>query len=105
MKKGELFRITYISGIDCSDTILFTFHHLILDGWSKIILINEIRNYLSNGNMLYDSNGVQPGEYARFIEKQKNAENSKVFGQITLQIVTLKYIGLLSILIKEIAKI
>ncbi|MEQ6036433.1 non-ribosomal peptide synthetase [Staphylococcus saccharolyticus] len=79
LKKGELFRITYISGIDCSDTILFTFHHLILDGWSKIILINEIRNYLSNGNMLYDSNSVQPGEYARFIEKQKNAENSKVF--------------------------
>ncbi len=71
LKKGPLFRLNYIKINAQKSILIFTFHHIILDGWSVAIVIKEFyQNYLK----LSKNEQIEVSKYKNFNEYIKRIE-------------------------------
>ena len=73
-----LFRM-YVLNSECSSKILFSFHHIIMDGWSADILLNEfyeVYKKLAKGEDIsnYSNNAFKFSDYIKWINQQEDLE-------------------------------
>ncbi|XLS29453.1 non-ribosomal peptide synthase/polyketide synthase [Flavobacteriaceae bacterium M23B6Z8] len=72
-EKAPLFRITLIKTGDESYTMVFTNHHIVMDGWSTSVLIEEFLSayeaYSEGGNPLFKEEDKFE-DYIRYLAKQ-----------------------------------
>ncbi|NLD46456.1 MAG: AMP-binding protein, partial [Clostridiaceae bacterium] len=78
LAKSSLMRITIIKLSANKYTIIWSNHHIIMDGWSRSILINEFfqyYSYIKNGLKIPNKNDYDFSDYVKWIEKS-NKERS-----------------------------
>ena len=78
--KGPLIRLSLIELAENKNIILFTFHHIILDGWSFALLLGEFYKNYAYLNQQKEINLTKPPQfntYLKYLEKlnQKDALN------------------------------
>jgi amino acid adenylation domain-containing protein len=87
LNNGPLFRLTLIRVKNKKYILVFTYHHIILDGWSKNILLNKFcQKYLRNTNGSNDRHEIIPAmtHYYQQI-MQRNLECFKEFWRESLK--------------------
>lgn len=76
ISREPLFRTTIVKTGPTETTVLFTFHHLICDGWSMNLFIDDLRNaYMGH------QEGEKPQSYRSFVHFQKQQEGSTAYFQ------------------------
>lgn len=78
LSKDRLIRITLIRNEENRYSFIVSFHHIILDGWSIGILINEfiyIYKNIKNGKNITLEKSIPYKEYIDWIEKQDKTES------------------------------
>ncbi len=82
LSRGPLFRASLIILDENDHVILFTMHHIISDGWSVNIMIQEIATiYDSLANQKQIALPVLPVQYADFAHWQRNWLQGEVLGR------------------------
>jgi amino acid adenylation domain-containing protein/non-ribosomal peptide synthase protein (TIGR01720 family) len=86
------FRLLVVSQSELEHTLIFSFHHIVLDGWSFSILLNEFftkyANLNSGGNLERQTN--TDGTIKNYLEwiQQKNNESAEIFWKNNLETFT-----------------
>lgn len=75
LSKGPLVRLTYIFCLDGLDRIIFTFHHILLDGWSKTLLIEQFAEAISSEKVCLSKDQSCFCDYADYINSRKTAHD------------------------------
>ncbi|NLD47316.1 MAG: non-ribosomal peptide synthetase, partial [Clostridiaceae bacterium] len=77
LEKGMLFRVALIRTGKFLYNLVISYHHIIMDGWSKSIILQEVfERYRALRNHLNYSEGNvrQFGEYIKWLQTQKKEE-------------------------------
>ncbi|MFM1623280.1 amino acid adenylation domain-containing protein [Streptococcus mutans] len=75
--KGPLLRLKVVNVAQRKQVLIFTFHHLILDGWSKSLLVNEFIKLYQKGNFKDFANFEDKAleTYAEFVTQKDKKES------------------------------
>lgn len=92
--KGPLYKIRLIRISDTEHILLFILHHIITDGWSVTLLINEITNFYNLKNNSADQTlvplDIQYFDYAEW--QHENYKNGKLNHQLEYWIKKLEHL-------------
>jgi bacitracin synthase 3 len=81
LKNGPLLWARIVKMEADANVLLFNMHHIISDGWSIGVLINDMtalyRHYASGAEILLPSLSIQYKDYAYWQDQQINGENQK----------------------------
>jgi amino acid adenylation domain-containing protein len=83
LKQPPLMRLALIQSGEDKFTLIWTQHHLILDGWSLALIIQEVfQRYYNTSSRYHHSRPY--GEYIAWLQQQ-NRDTAKIFWQKQLQ--------------------
>ncbi|ACL75339.1 non-ribosomal peptide synthetase [Ruminiclostridium cellulolyticum] len=76
LTKGPLFRINILKEGQQEHTLFFAIHHIIADGWSTGILVNELGELYTSGVRRRDSKLPKPVQFKEYISWQESQKTS-----------------------------
>jgi amino acid adenylation domain-containing protein len=68
LDKAPLMRITLLLISDRSSILLWTYHHLLLDGWSTVLVLKEVLHFYQSYERGLDLALPVPGRYRDYVE-------------------------------------
>ncbi|MBD7911567.1 non-ribosomal peptide synthetase [Clostridium cibarium] len=77
LSKDILFKLSIIKMDDNSSRLIFTIHHIIIDGWSTNILIGDLFKFyedIERGEKLNIENNINFHEYIKWLYKQRKED-------------------------------